>query len=44
MFITCSYPKTTKIPVFQFFVLKVWPALIYLESFLVEHHVCAILT
>lgn len=26
------------------FVFKVWPEPIYLKSFLVEHHVCAILT
>lgn len=48
MCIACFYPKTTRIPVFHFFVFvfvfKVWPEPIYLKSFLVEHHVCAILT
>lgn len=48
MCIACFYPKTTRIPVFHFFVclfcflFKVWPEPIYLKSFLVEHHVCAI--
>lgn len=48
MFVTRFHPKTTRIPVFFvfwfFFGIKMWPEPIYLKSFLVEHHVCAILT
>lgn len=50
MFVTRFYPKTTRIPVWFFLVfcfffsIKMWPEPIYLKSFLVEHHVCAILT